>query len=369
MRVLSFLMAVIVASMLVACSDDGGDETTATPTSGAPTGEATETATSTPSQAGETRELVLLTHDSFDARDDVIAAFEAQNNATVTILKGGDANEVVNRAILNAGNPEGDLLFGADNLTYERAVEAGVFEAYAAAGRDALVPDALTAIGDSDLVTPIDYGFVDLNLDLGAGLEPPATFEDLTTEAYNGTLVVEDPSTSSPGLQFLASTVAYFGEDGDYTWRDFWADLRANDVLVSDGWTDAYYTQFSLAGGDRPLVVSYTTSPAAEVFFGELEEPPTANVVPGPLFRQVEVAGVLAGANEPELARAFIDFMLTEEFQTQIPETMFVYPALPGTTPPEWWRWAELEVEPAAIEATQDDIDRWVSEWTETMRR
>jgi len=366
MRVFSFLVAAVVASILVACN--GNDESTPTPTATATSG-ATETATSAPSPAGETRELVLLTHDSFDATDEVIAAFEAQHNAQVTILKGGDANEVVNRAILNAGNPEGDVLFGADNLTFQRAVDANVFEPYTSPGRDALPADILAAIGNSDAVTPIDYGFVDLNLDLGAGLEAPGTFEDLTTEAYRGKLVVEDPSTSSPGLQFLASTVAYFGEDGDYTWRDFWTDLRANDVLISDGWTDAYYTQFSLAGGDRPLVVSYTTSPAAEVFFGNLTEPPTANVIPGPLFRQVEVAGVLAGAKEPDLAREFIDFMLSEQFQTQIPETMFVYPVLPGATPPEWWHWADVEVQPANVEASQADIDRWIQEWTEIMRR
>jgi len=364
MRVLSWLIVALAASMLVACGDDEGSG----PAAG-PTGAATETATSTASPAGETRELVLLTHDSFDARDDVIAAFEAQYNARLTILKGGDANEMVNRAILNAGNPEGDLLFGADNLTFERALDANVFEPYTATGRDAVPADIRAAIGDSTAVTPIDYGFVDLNLDVASGLEPPATFEDLTTEAWRGRLVVEDPSTSSPGLQFLASTVAYFGEDGDYTWRDFWADLRANDVLISDGWTDAYYTQFTLAGGDRPLVVSYTTSPAAEVFFGELDEPPTLNVIPGPLFRQVEVAGVLAGAKQPELARSFIDFMLSEAFQTQIPETMFVYPVLPGTATPEWWSWAAIEVQPATIEASQADIDRWVEQWTEIMRR
>jgi thiamine transport system substrate-binding protein len=317
---------------------------------------------------GPPRDLVLLTHDSFDATEAVIEAFEAQQNATVTVLQGGDANTIVNRAILNAGNPEADVLFGVDNLTYQRAVAEGVFEEYEAKARDQIPEGVLDQFGGSEAVTPIDYGFVVLNLDRAAG-DPPASLEELTDPVWKGRLVVEDPATSSPGLQFLASTVAHFGEGGDYTWRDFWSDLRSNDVLVTDGWSEAYYTHFTLAGGDRPLVVSYTTSPAAEVFFGELPEPPTANVVTGPVFRQVEAAAVLDGTDEPELARAFIDFMLSSEFQAQIPETMFVYPVLADTPKPEWWQWAEPEPEAATLEASQDDIDRWIEEWTEVMRR
>ena len=317
---------------------------------------------------GPPRELVLLTHDSFDATDEVIAAFEAQQNARVTLLKGGDANQIVNRAILNAGNPEADVLFGVDNLTYQRAVEADVFEKYDSPARDSLPAELLAQFDDSNAVTPIDYGFVALNFDRAAG-DPPTSLEELTDPLWRGRLVVEDPATSSPGLQFLASTVAYFGEEGDYTWRNFWRELRANDVLLTDGWTEAYYTHFTLAGGDRPLVVSYTTSPAAEVFFGELIDPPTVNVVPGPVFRQVEAAAVLEGTDEPELARAFIDFMLSAEFQAQIPQTMFVYPALPDVPRPDWWQWAEPEPEAAELEASQEDIDRWIEEWTEIMRR
>ena len=314
--------------------------------------------------------LVVLTHESFDATDDVIAAFEREHDATVTLLTGGDANLVVNRAILSAGNPEADVLFGVDNLTFGRALAAGVFEPYRAQRRDEIAADVLAQFGDSEAVTPIDYGFVDLNFDRAAGA-PPQTFEELTGEVWRGKLAVQDPATSSPGLQFLASTVAYFGEDGPYTWREYWRDLRANDVLITDGWSEAYYTHFSQYGGDRPLVVSYTTSPAAEVLFSEepIDEPPTLNVIPGPLFRQVEAAGVLRGAEHPELARAFIDFMLSEQFQAQIPETMFVYPVMADVATPDWWRWAEVDVEPATLAVSPAEIDRWIAQWTEIMRR
>jgi thiamine transport system substrate-binding protein len=316
---------------------------------------------------GEPQELVLLTHASFDATDAVLARFEEEHNATVTIVEAGDANELVNRAVLSAGNPEGDVLFGIDNLIFPRVVEAEVFEPYTPEARGTIPADILAQFGDSDLVTPIDYGYVNINMDASVEQEPPATFEDLLDEQWRGQLVVLDPATSSPGLQFLVSTIAHFGEGG---WQDFWRGLRENDVLITDGWTDAYYTQFSLYGGDRTLVVSYTTSPAAEVFFGEgLTEPPSINVIPdGVLFRQVEAAGVLRGTDEPELARAFIDFMLSEEFQTQIPETMFVYPVM-NTETPEWWSWANVEVTPATVQITEEQLDAWLSEWTAIMRQ
>ena len=316
--------------------------------------------------------LVLLTHDSFAAQEGLIEAFEQEHNATVEIVQGGDANQVVNRAILSAGNPEADLLFGVDNLTFQRAVEAGVFEDYAARRRDEIPADVLAQFGGSTAVTPIDYGFVNINFDRAAGDAPPATFEDLLKPEWSGRLVVQDPATSSPGLQFLASTVAAFGEGG---WQQFWRDLRANDVLITDGWSEAYYTHFSVYGGDRSLVVSYTTSPAAEVFFSSevpaerVDEPPTANVIPGALFRQVEAVGVLRGADNAGLAREFIDFMLSDAFQAQIPETMFVYPVISGVALPDWWRWAGVDVTVAALDVSQDEIDRWIIEWTEIMRR
>ncbi len=316
--------------------------------------------------------LVVVSHESFDVDRELLATFEQQYNAKVEIRQGGDANEVVNRVLLNAGNSEGDVLFGIDNLTFPRTEGKGVFEEYSAVRREQIPADIRAQFGDSTAVTPIDYGYVALNFDKAHG-QPPTRFEDLTKPEWRGALVVEDPATSSPGLQFLATTVAHFGETGSYTWKDYWRDLRRNDVLVVDGWDAAYNTQFSHYGGDRSLVVSYTTSPAAEVFFSEgaATEPPTANIIPqgSKLFRQVEAAAVLKGAEHPELARKFIDFLLTDTFQKQIPETMFVYSVLPNLETPEWWRWAKVDVQPATLEIDATTIDRWVREWTEIMRQ
>lgn len=356
-RGLVLLAAALLAALAVACTDDA--EAPEEPREPPPT-------TATPEPAAPTT-LTVITHDSFDVSEGLIEQFEREYNAKVELIAGGDANEVVNRAILNAGNPEGDVLFGVDNLSYTRAVEAGVFAEYTAARRGDIPADVRAEFGDSLLLTPIDYGFVALNFDPAAG-DPPSRLEELTERHWRGKLVVEDPATSSPGLQFLATTIAYFGEG---RWQQFWRDLRANEVRVEQGWSDAYYTHFSIYGGDRPLVVSYTSSPAAEFFFSEdpLTQPPTRNVIPGPLFRQVEAAAVLEGTENADLAGKFIDFLLSDAFQQQIPETMFVYPVIGGLELPGWWDWAEVEVETASLEFTADDVDRWIREWTEIMRR
>ena len=231
--------------------------------------------------AGE--ELVLLTHDSFAISEETIAAFEAQYGVTVEVVPIGDAVEALNRAILNKGNPEGDLLFGVDNVFYARALEEEIFVEYRSPEL-ARVDEALI-FDDSGHLTPIDFGYVLLNYDKAsleeAGLEPPRSLRELTEPQWRGRVAVQDPNTSSPGLQFMLVTVAHFGEDGDYTWLDFWRDMRANDVIVSAGWSDAYYTQFSRYGGNALLVTSYTTSPPAEVMFAEepLDDAPTGSVL------------------------------------------------------------------------------------------
>ncbi|MBI2845816.1 MAG: thiamine ABC transporter substrate-binding protein, partial [Chloroflexi bacterium] len=277
------------------------------------------------------RTLTLMTHDSFAISDEVLAEFEAENNAQVEILRAGDAGAALNQAILSKDNPLGDVFFGVDNTFFSRALEADIFLPYRPAGLDK-VPDEFELDPQYRLV-PIDYGDVCLNYDkdyfAAQGLPVPQSLRDLTDPAYRGLLVVENPATSSPGLAFLLATLATFGETGDYTYLDFWADLRENDILVTDGWETAYFTEFTRYGGGRPIVVSYATSPPAEVFFSEgaLTDPPTASILAaGSCFRQIEFAGVLKGTGNQDLAQKFIDYMLSLRFQEDIPLNMFVFP-------------------------------------------
>ena len=224
-------------------------------------------------------EVVLVTHDSFAVSKDVKAAFEHESGLRLRILQAGDANETLNRALLTAGDPQGDVIFGIDDNLLSRALDGDLLEEYR--------PDALAAVVGTyvvpyDQVTPIDHGEVCLNVDRAGsrerGIAPPRALEELTLPRYRNLLVVENPATSSPGLAFLLATVARFGDDG---WQAYWRKLRENGVLVVDGWEEAYTQQFSGAAGSpgkRPIVVSYATSPAAEVIFAgkPLDGRPTA---------------------------------------------------------------------------------------------
>ena len=318
----------------------------------------------------------MLVNDSFDIGKEVIAEFEAANNATVVIQKGGSSGDVLIRAILEKGNPSGDLLYGVDNTFLGRALREDIFVVYESPLVEN-VPDQFI-LDKTFHVSPVDYGYVNLNYHKEYleqhDLTPPTTLEELTQPKWKGRLVVENPSTSSPGLSFLIATVSYFGEDDDYDYLDFWADLRANDLLVKDGWSDAYYTDFSRYGGDRPLVVSYATSPAAEVFFseGKFSVPPTGNVlIDGATFLQIEGIGILKGTKNEELARKFVDFTLDRRFQEDIPGRMFVYPVNSQAEMPDFFKFAEVPTLPADISPETIDAKReeWLDAWTKVVLR
>jgi thiamine transport system substrate-binding protein len=319
-----------------------------------------------------------MTHDSFDASEEVLAEFEAANNARIVLLPAGDTGAALNQAILSKDDPLADVFFGVDNSFMSRALGADLFEAYESPLL-ANVPDELE-LDSSFRLLPVDYGDVCLNYDKAwfadHDLSLPQSLVDLTDAKYQGLTVVENPATSSPGLAFLLATVDVFGVDGDYTYLDYWRDLRANDVLVTAGWEDAYYGQFSAAGsGDRPLVVSYASSPPAEVVFADppVEEPPTASVTePGTCFRQVEFVGILKGTAEREVAEALIDFLLSKTFQEDIPLHMFVFPANQDAALPEVFvQWAAVPAEPTYVDPAEINANReaWIEAWTDVVLR
>jgi thiamine transport system substrate-binding protein len=320
------------------------------------------------------RTLTVMTHDSFAVSEDVVKKFEEANNATVTFLPSGDAGAALNKAILAKDAPLADLFYGVDNTFLSRAMEAGIFEPYASPAL-ADVPVEFKLDPENRLV-PIDYGDVCINYDkayfASKALAVPASLEDLAKPEYKDLLVVENPATSSPGLAFLAATVKHFGEDG---YVEYWKQLRQNGVVVVDGWETAYYTNFSGSSGrgPQPMVVSYASSPAAEVIFAEKppEDAPTASILaPDTCFRQIEFAGVLKGAKQPELARRFLDFMLGLDFQQDMPTQMFVYPVNQKAVLPEAFvKYAEVAKQPASLDPATIAANReaWINAWTEAV--
>lgn len=335
----------------------------------------------TATQTSEPITLTVMTHDSFAVSEDVVKAFEEANDVRLVFLKSGDTGSALNRAILLKNAPEADVFYGVDNTFLSRAVQEEIFEPYTPAAL-AGIPEEFTR-NLSGIVTPIDYGDVCINYDrawfAARSLAMPASLEDFTKPAYGsaqgeGLLVVENPSTSSPGLAFLLATIAEYGEDG---YLDYWRALKANGVVVVNDWETAYYTNFSASSGNglQPMVVSYATSPAAEVIYASqpLTEAPTASITaPNTCFRQLEYAGILKGTRHLELAQRFIDFMLSPRFQADMPLQMFVYPVNPNAAlPEEFLRYAAMAEEPAVLDpvliATRRD--QWIREWSEVMLR
>ncbi|MCJ7586149.1 MAG: thiamine ABC transporter substrate-binding protein, partial [Anaerolineales bacterium] len=296
--------------------------------------------------------LTVMTHDSFAVSADMVTAFEQANNVKVTFLKSGDAGAALNKAILSKDAPLADVFYGVDNTFLSRALEAGIYESYASP----LLANIPTEFqfDPQHRALPVDYGDVCINYDKAYFTDHnqavPQSLEDLTRPEYKGLLVVENPATSSPGLAFLLATVKHFSADG---YLDYWRSLRANGVVVVDGWETAYYTNFSASSGHgpQPMVVSYASSPAAEVVYAEtpLTESPTASILgPDTCFRQIEFVGILAGTKNRALAEKFVDFMLGVAFQEDMPLQMFMSPVnLNANLPEAFVKYAPAAEQPA----------------------
>lgn len=318
--------------------------------------------------AANAAELRVLTHSSFAVPKPLLKQFEADNGISLRITKAGDAGEMLNKLILTRANPIGDVVYGIDNALASKALAADVLEVYTgpAANRAAAAPLPPGLV-------PVDYGYVTVNYDKAwfakSGLALPKTLDDLAQPAYAKLLAVQNPATSSPGYAFMLATVGAMGEEKAFDW---WARMRTNGVKVAKGWSEAYYTEFSRNGGKHPLVVSYATSPAAELFYSKekLAEPPTASLsLPGGVFRQVEGVALVKGGKERAAAEKFIEFMRSTPVQQQMQPEMWMFPAEKGVARADVMKFAP---EPAAFDnpGDKDLADQgaaWLARWTKVV--
>ncbi len=329
--------------------------------------------------AGRDDSVTLVVYDSFPLEgttlNDALAGFTEATGIDVQLVVAGDTGTMVSKAVLTAGNPEGDVMWGVDNTYLSRALDADVFEPYVAAGIDD-VPAALRAAVPDGEATPVDFGDVCVNYDIGwfadAGLDPPGGLDALADPAYRGLargggsgIVVAGAGVPARHDRRATATDA---------WTGYWTRLVDNGVAVIDGWTEAYYDRFSGAGdGDRPLVVSYGSSPPAEVIFADPPvDAPTTGVIADTCFRQVEFAGVLRGTDAPGAAHRLIDFLISPTFQSEIALNLFVYPA--NTTvplPPEFTDFAVVPEHPATLDPAAIAANRqsWIETWTDIVLR
>ncbi|MFV2030761.1 thiamine ABC transporter substrate-binding protein [Neisseria sp. S1] len=312
-------------------------------------------------------EVRLAVHKSFSLPQEVLAKFEQENNAKVSIIKVGSGNEMLNKLILSRANPIADAVYGLDNANIGKASQSGILAIHQ--------PRSKTTVAGLPGIAAVNYAYVAINYDKKwfdqKGLALPKTLEDLTKPEYKDLLVMPNPGTSSPGLAFLMANIGYMGEQKAFSW---WGNMRKNGVKITKSWSDAYYTEFTQNGGSRPLIVSYTTSPAAEVFFskGRYRVPPTGNLLlKGGVYRQVEGAAVLRGAAQPALAGELVAFLQDPEAQQALPAEMWVYPAIKDTRLPPAFGFVEPPPEhstPGYSTITRKQ-QQWVNRWIRTVLR
>jgi thiamine transport system substrate-binding protein len=351
--------AALVAASLAACSSSSGSAKPKTPSLSPTT-------------------ITLMTHDFFATSNGLLESFTQRTGITVKVLKSGDAGRAVNQAILTKDHSLADVFYGIDNTFLSRALDAGIFVPYTSPELSQ-VPTQFQ-LDANHRVTPIDYGDVCINDDVSffqaRRLPAPRTIDDLADPQYKNQLVMENPADSSPGLAFMLATIARFGTNH---WLDYWKRLKANGVKIVSSWDQAYSSEFSgsgaghQAGGTRPLVVSYASSPPAEVVNVQ-PQPPRSPI--GTLldtcFRQVEFAGILRGTPHRAAAEALVDFMVSAPFQEDMPLNMFVFPVRRSTPLPDvFTRFAAIAPHPFQLPAGEigRNRDAWIREWTNTVLR
>ena len=321
----------------------------------------------------DSKKVVLVTHESFVMSKELQQQFEEETGYDLVVKASGDAGALTNKLVLTKDDPLGDAVFGIDNTFGSRAIDEGILAPYAAKLPDGAQDYALagdTQPGGGHDLTPVDTGNVCVNVDdawfADHGIPEPTSLDDLTKPAYQDLFVTPGATTSSPGLAFLLATIAAYGPDG---WQDYWTKLLANGAELTQGWSDAYEVDFTFSGGDRPIVLSYDSSPA---FTLDGNGGTTTSALLDTCFRQVEYAGVLAGAKNPDGAEALVDFMLSKQFQEALPEAMYVFPVdASAALPDDWATFAKqpehaFTVDPAQIAEHRDD---WLEQWSDITSR
>jgi thiamine transport system substrate-binding protein len=304
-------------------------------------------------------DLTIYAYDSFVSEwgpaGTVIPKFELKYGLTVEIISVGDAGQVLNRAILEKKKPKADIVLGIDNNLLSKALDEGIFETYISPNLR-YIPDELI-FDKTHHITPFDHGYFAVVYDSVKLKNPPGSLEDLKRPEYRKKIILQDPRTSSPGLGFLLWTIAVYGEK----YLHYWEELKPNILTITEGWDTAYGL---FTSGEAPMVLSYTTSPAYHVEYENTTRYRAALFEEGN-YLQIEGMGILKDAKNKTGARQFIDFILTADFQEEIPLTNWMFPVNPQVKLPESFGYAPAPETVLSIDTfkIKENQKRWVDEW------
>ncbi len=283
--------------------------------------------------------------------------FTARTGIEVELIAPGDAVTILSKAIMEKDNPRADLLIGPDNNLLARTLAEDILEPYESPALSS-IPEELK-FDDSNQLLPFDWGYFAICYDSQVITDPPSSLEDLTKPEYAKSLVLMDPRTSSPGMGFLLWTRAVYGDE----FMDYWQRLSGSVLSVTESWSNGYGL---FTNGEAPLVLSYSTSPVYHKMWEETERYKAIEFKEGN-YLQVEGAGVIKGAANPEAARAFLDYMLSPEGQQVIATSNTMMPVIPETELPEAFDMAFISETPLLLDTSEiaQSSDAWVQEWVE----
>ncbi|HHT47871.1 MAG TPA: thiamine ABC transporter substrate-binding protein [Firmicutes bacterium] len=308
------------------------------------------------------RPLTVYTYSSFPPTlvEDIVRHFQEEYEVTVEFKSFSDTGPLLNQLAQEKKDPQADVVIGLDNNYLPKALALGVLEPYKPQAAGGIRSDL---VFDPDFyLTPFDYGFVVFNYDSERLAQTPTSHRDLLRPEYKGKIIIENPLTSSPGQVFLLTTIALYGEEG---YLDYWRALKPNLLTITSGWDEAYGI---FTSGEAPLVLSYGASPVYHLIYEESERY-KALVLDGGAYAQIEGVGIVKGTPQPENARRLVDYILSPEFQTLIPETQFMYPVRADLELPASFRVAAraerlFNLSPAEVDA---NLERWLSAWEQVM--
>ena len=326
--------------------------------------------------------LTIVTYDIIAITDDVLNEFTNQTGVQVEMIRTDDAGGILEHLLLTKDNPQADLALGLDNTYLQTAFQ---FDLLAEHGAQIPVLDSKATIPyNGNKAVPFDQGYICLNADTQAlsdnNLSFPTTLEELTAPEWKGKTAFPSPVTSSPGRAFMVASIDYFEQQSsDTTAFDWWADMADNDAIFTTGWTEAYETHYTGGFGiwneghigDAWLTVSYCHSPGVEAFYGGNSTISAAVDIDFASFSQVEYAASVNGGGSKNAVNAFIEFLLTDEVNTNMPENNWMYSVLEGKDLPETdgYRYhSPVPSQPSTIEMDRigQEMDDWLKDWRDS---
>ena len=302
--------------------------------------------------------LTIYTYDSFVSEwgpgPIIEKIFEEKHNTDVEFVAVDSAATLLNKVILEGDTSKADIVLGLDMNLFDLAEQSELFTTHNINDINNLIN--LPLKWESNKFVPYNYGYFSFVYNEANLATPPKSMDELINST-NARIVIQDPRTSTPGLGLLTWMKALYGDKAG----DEWKKLNKKIISVTKGWTDAYYNFFM--AGEADMVLSYTTSPAAHIMFEERYDILATTFEEGN-YITIEFAGILNNSQNKDLANKFLNFMLSEEFQSVIPSTNIMYPVTNIKDLPE--AFDKLDV-PNFIQMDPKEInknkEKWIDEW------